>query len=464
LSKDILSLSATQLIEQYRVKRLSPVDALNAALQQADKHNPIHNAFVLLDRESALRAARQSEGRWQRGTPLGRVDGIPTTVKDLILAKGWPTLRGSRTIDPNQKWEEDGATVARLREQGAVFLGKTTTPEFGWKGVTDSPLTGVTRNPWNTEMTPGGSSGGAAVAAALGMGWMHVATDGGGSIRIPAAFCGLFGFKPTWGIVPVHPHSPAWTLWHQGPISRNVTDAALMLSVITRPDSRDWYAVPSPGIDYTQNLDEGIRGRRIAYSRTLGYAVVDPEVARLVDEAVRRFESLGAHVEEIDFALEDPISIMQPLWAVALALAVAPMTAEQRAIMDPPLLDLAEPGFHLSALEYRQLEKARETFARRVIGLHPQYDLVITPQLATTAFAVNHEVPPGTHMQRWWQWSPFTYPFNLTQQPAATVPCGFASNGLPVAMQIVGAKFADHLVLKAARAYEREHPFVMPPT
>jgi len=463
LSKDILSLSATQLIEQYRVKRLSPVDALNAALQQADKHNPIHNAFVLLDRESALRAARQSEGRWQRGTPLGRVDGIPTTVKDLILAKGWPTLRGSRTIDPNQKWEEDGATVARLREQGAVFLGKTTTPEFGWKGVTDSPLTGVTRNPWNTEMTPGGSSGGAAVAAALGMGWMHVATDGGGSIRIPAAFCGLFGFKPTWGIVPVHPHSPAWTLWHQGPISRNVTDAALMLSVITRPDSRDWYAVPSPGIDYTQNLDEGIRGRRIAYSRTLGYAVVDPEVARLVDEAVRRFESLGAQVEEIDFALEDPISIMQPLWAVALALAVAPMTAEQRAIMDPPLLDLAEPGFHLSALEYRQLEKARETFARRVIGLHPQYDLVITPQLATTAFAVNHEVPPGTHMQRWWQWSPFTYPFNLTQQPAATVPCGFASNGLPVAMQIVGAKFADHLVLKAARAYEREHPFVMPP-
>jgi len=462
LSKDILSLSATQLIEQYRAKRMSPVDALNAALQQADEQNPMHNAFVVLDRESALRAARQSEGRWQRGTPLGRVDGVPTTVKDLILAKGWPTLRGSRTIDPNQKWEEDGATVARLREQGAVFLGKTTTPEFGWKGVTDSPLTGVTRNPWNTDLTPGGSSGGAAVAAALGMGWMHVATDGGGSIRIPAAFCGLFGFKPTWGIVPVHPHSPALTLWHQGPISRNVTDAALMLSVITRPDPRDWYAVPSPGIDYTQNLDEGIRGRRIAYSRTLGYALVDAEVARLVDAAVRKFEDLGAQVEEIDLDLEDPISIMQPLWAVALALAVAPMTTEQRAMMDQPLLDLAEPGFHLSALEYRQLEKARETFARRVTGVHPQYDLVITPQLATTAFAVNHEVPPGTHMERWWQWSPFTYPFNLTQQPAATVPCGFASNGLPVAMQIVGAKFADHLVLKAARAYEREHPFLMP--
>ena len=462
LSDDILSLSAGQLIEHYRAKRLSPVEALNAALHRIDALNPIYNAFVVLDRDSALKVARESEARWQLGAPAGRVDGLPTTVKDLILAKGWPTLRGSRTIDPNQKWDEDGATVARLREHGAVFLGKTTTPEFGWKGVTDSPLTGVTRNPWNTDLTPGGSSGGAAVAAALGMGWLHVATDGGGSIRIPAGLCGLFGFKPTWGIVPVHPHSPALTLWHQGPISRNVTDAALMLSVITRPDPRDWYAVPSPGIDYTQGLEDGIAGKRIAYSRTLGYAVVDPEVARLVDAAVRTFDGLGAHVEEINLALEDPISIMQPLWAVALALAVAPMTAEQRAMVDPPLLDLAEPGFRLSALEYRQLEKARENFARRVTGLHPQYDLLITPQLATTAFAVNHEVPPGTHMQRWWQWSPFTYPFNLTQQPAATVPCGFASNGLPVAMQIVGAKYADHLVLKAARAFEKVRPFVMP--
>ena len=193
--------------------------------------------------------------RWQREDPAGLVDGVPTSVKDLILAKGWPTRRGSRTIDPKQAWEEDGPPVARMREQGAVLLGKTCTPEFGWKGVTDSPLTGVTLNPWDTRMTPGGSSGGAAVAAALGMGPLHIATDGGGSIRIPAAFSGVFGFKPTWGVVPVHPHSPAWTLWHQGPITRTVADAALMLTAIAKPDARDWYSVPAQGIDYRVGLD-----------------------------------------------------------------------------------------------------------------------------------------------------------------------------------------------------------------
>jgi aspartyl-tRNA(Asn)/glutamyl-tRNA(Gln) amidotransferase subunit A len=201
---------------------------------------------------------------------------------------------------------------------------------------------------------------------------------------------------------------------------------------------------------------------RVAYSRTLGYAKVDAAVAALVDEAVATLAQLGAHVEEIDLVLKDPIEVMQPLWAVALAMAVQPLTAEQRSLMDQPLLDLAEPGFSISALEYRAVEKQRETLARRMNLLHQQYDLLVTPQLATTAFAVNHEVPPGNGMKRWWEWSPFTYPFNLTQQPAATVPCGFAPNGLPVAMQVVGAKFTERKVLRAARAYEQANPFVIP--
>jgi aspartyl-tRNA(Asn)/glutamyl-tRNA(Gln) amidotransferase subunit A len=382
-------------------------------------------------------------------------------VKDLVVVKGWPTRRGSRTTDATPS-EDDGPPVARMRRQGAAFLGKTTTPEFGWKGVTDSPLTGVTRNPWDSRLTPGGSSGGAAVAAALGLGVLHLGTDGGGSIRIPAGFCGIFGFKPTFGVISVHPHSPALTLWHQGPMTRTVSDAALMLTVMAGPDVRDWYCGPELDIDYRNGLDDGIKGSRIAYSRTLGYARLDPEVARLVDMAVEGLASLGAHVEEIELELEDPIDIMQPLWSLALALGVSPMKAEQRALVDPPLLDLAEPGFHLSALDYRRLETARENFARRMATLHTQYDLLVTPQLATTAFAVNHEVPPDTEMKRWWQWSPFTYPFDLTQQPAAAVPCGFAPDGLPVAMQIVGAKFADARVLRAARAYEAVHPFVLP--
>jgi aspartyl-tRNA(Asn)/glutamyl-tRNA(Gln) amidotransferase subunit A len=461
LSDEILSLPATELIARYRAKRLSPVDVVEATLERIDRLNPIHNAFVVVDPEAALRDARASEARWQRGTPSGLIDGLPATVKDLVVVKGWPTRRGSRTTDPAPS-EEDAPPVARMREQGAVFLGKTTTPEFGWKGVTDSPLTGVTRNPWDTRLTPGGSSGGAAVAAALGFGLLHLGTDGGGSIRIPAGLCGIFGFKPTFGVVSVHPHSPALTLWHQGPMTRTVSDAALMLTVMAGPDLRDWYSLPKLDIDYRKGLDDGIKGCRIAYSRTLGYAKVDPEVARLVDKTVDELAALGAKVEEASLELEDPITIMQPLWAVALALGVAPMTAEQRALVDPPLLDLAEPGFHLSALDYRRLEKARENFGRRMAQFHTRYDLLVTPQLATTAFAVNHEVPPDTEMKRWWQWSPFTYPFNLTQQPAAAVPCGFVSNGLPVAMQIVGAKFADPLVLRAARAYEMAHPFVMP--
>ena len=462
MADDILSFSAAELTVLYRSKKLSPVETTRAALERVARCNPLYNAFVMVDEARAMKDARASEARWQRGSPAGLVDGIPATVKDLIVTEGWPTLRGSRTIDPNQAWTEDAPPVARMKEQGAVFLGKTTTPEFGWKGVTDSPLTGITRNPWNTKLTPGGSSGGAAVAAALGLGTLHIATDGGGSIRIPAGFCGLFGFKPTFGIVPVHPHSPAGTLWHQGPIARTVGDAALMLSVIARPDARDWYQSAPLNIDYCAQLDAGIKGLRIAYSRTLGYARVDSEVAEKVDESARLFASLGAEVEEIDPGLDDPIEIMRPLWAVALALAIEPMNAQQRALLEPALLALAESGFGLDALAYRKLERAREAFARRMCLMHQTYDLLLTPQLAVTAFEAGHEVPPGSARTRWWEWSPFTYPFNLSQQPAAAVPCGFSAGGLPVALQLVGNKFADQVVLRAARAYEQAQPFIMP--
>jgi aspartyl-tRNA(Asn)/glutamyl-tRNA(Gln) amidotransferase subunit A len=272
----------------------------------------------------------------------------------------------------------------------------------------------------------------------------------------------LFGFKPTFGIVPVHPHSPAGTLWHQGPIARTVLDAALMLSVIARPDARDWYQAPPLNIDYRKGIDEGVKGLRIAYSRTLGYARVHPDVAAKVEHGARLFESLGARVEDIDLKLDDPIEIMQPLWAVALALVIAPMSADQRALLDPPMLALAESGFGLDALSYRKLERTREAFAGRMCLLHQSYDLLLTPQLAVSAFAAGHEVPPGSDRTRWWEWSPFTYPFNLSQQPAAAVPCGFTPDGLPVALQLVGNKFADAMVLRAARAYENAQPFIMP--
>ena len=462
MADEVLSRSAADIVALYRSRGISPVEVLAATLDRIDRLDRIHNAFVMIDRQGALNDARASEERWRRGEPNGLIDGLPVTVKDLIVVKGMPTRRGSHTTNPAPS-EEDSPPVVRLRQQGAVFLGKTTTSEFGWKAVTDSPLTGVTRNPWNAHLRSGGSSGGAGVAAALGLGILHLGTDGGGSIRIPAGFCGIFGFKPTFGVISVHPHSPALSLWHQGPLTRTVPDAALMLTVMAGPDIRDWYAGPELNIDYRDRLSDGIRGFRIAYSRTLGYAKADPKVISVVDKAVEELADLGAHVDEIEPNLDDPIEIMKPLWSVALALGVAPMTKVQRTLIDPPILDLADPGFRLSALAYRRLEQARENFGRQMAMLLAKYDLLVTPQLAIVAFAAGHEVPPGSQMKRWWEWSPFTYPFNLTQQPAAAVPCGFTTSGLPVSMQIVGAKFSDALVLRAAHAYETIHPFVLPP-
>ena len=273
---DLALLTAAELHHAYAAGELSPVEATQAALGRIDAYDKAVNAFCLVDPERALASARESEQRWQRGEPLGSVDGVPTSIKDLLPAKGWPTLRGSRLISPEQVWDVDAPATARLREQGAVLLGKTTTPEFGWKGVTDSLLCGPTGNPWDPSRTSGGSSGGSAAAVALGMGALTVGTDGGGSVRIPAGFSGIVTLKPTYGRVPLYPPSPFGTLSHVGPMTRTVTDTALLMDVITRPDVRDWSALGSPSGSYLEGLDDGVEGLRIAYSPRLGYAHVDP--------------------------------------------------------------------------------------------------------------------------------------------------------------------------------------------
>src|SRR5690349_17762858 len=314
MNTDPALLSATELLSLYRSRGLSPVEVTQACLDRIAALDTKLNAFTLVDGDAALEAARASEERWIKGQPQGLVDGVPATIKDLILTRGWPTLRGSKAISPDQPWDEDAPATARLREHGAVLLGKTTTPELGHKGVTDSPLTGITRNPWNSEMTPGGSSGGAAVAAATGMGALHVGTDGGGSIRIPASFTGIFGLKPSFGRVPAYPLSPFGTVAHIGPMTRSVADAALLLNVMKRPDARDWTALPPDDSDVAAGLDDGVRGLRIAWSPTLGYAKVEPEVAAAAERAVRELEALGAHVEAVDPGFDDPLEITTGLW------------------------------------------------------------------------------------------------------------------------------------------------------
>lgn len=462
MSRDLALMSATDLLAAYRAKTLSPVEATRAALDRIAQLDSRYNAFCLVDEEGALAAARESEGRWHRGEPLGLVDGVPATIKDLLLSKGWPTLRGSRTVRREQDWSEDAPSVARLREHGAVFLGKTTTPEFGWKGVTDNPLTGITRNPWDPEKTPGGSSGGAAVAAALGMGALHLGTDGGGSIRIPAAFSGIFGLKQTFGLVPAYPLSPFGTVAHVGPMTRTVADAALMLTVLAGPDPRDWYALPPDGRDYRVGLDLGLKGRRIAWCPRLGGAVVDPEVAAVTAEAVKILATLGAELEEADPGLGNSRETFVRHWYPGAANAIRALGPEERKLMDPGLVAIAEAGARLPLMDYLAAVRERETMGQRMNLFHQDWDLLVTPAMPIAAFEAGRETPAGSANERWVDWTPFTYPFNLTRQPAAVVPCGFTAAGLPVALQIVGPLYGDAAVLQAAHAFELARPIPLP--
>jgi aspartyl-tRNA(Asn)/glutamyl-tRNA(Gln) amidotransferase subunit A len=450
---ELHQLSATALLEAYRRQTLSPVEVTEAVLQRIDALNPRFNAFILVDHEAALRDARASQTRWREGQAKGLLDGVPLSIKDLILTKGWPTLRGSKTIDRKGPWNDDAPATARLREHGAVLLGKTTTPEFGWKGVTDSALTGITRNPWNADKTPGGSSGGAAAAVASGMGPLAVGTDGGGSIRIPSSFSGIFGIKPSFGRVPAWPLSPFGTVAHVGPMTREVADAALMLSVLSLPDARDWHALPYEARDYRAGLEAGVRDLRIAFSADLGYAEVDAEVAQIVLASASLFEDLGARVEEKDPGFENAAPIFQTHWFAGAAALVR--TVKDREHVDPGLLEVAAEGEKIGAAQILEGQMQRGALGTHMNLFHRDYDLLVTPALAVPAFDVGQESPVKG---RWTDWTPFSYPFNLTGQPACSIPCGFTKAGLPVGLQIVGPRFADALVLRAARAFETARP------
>jgi len=466
VSEELSQLSATRQIELYRSGKLSPVEVTKAALARIEELNPTVNAFCLVAADQAMAAARASEARWAKGEPQGRIDGVPATIKDLVLSAGWPTLRGSRAVNRDQPWTEDAPAVARLREQGAVFLGKTTTPEFGWKGLTDSPLTGVTPNPWNLAHTAGGSSGGAGVAATLGLGTLHIGTDGGGSIRIPSSFCGVMGIKGSFGRVPVYPPSPFASLSHVGPMTFSVGDAALMLSVIAGADPRDANALPHEPRDYLAAIEAGISGSRIAFSPDLGYAKVDPEVARLVRQGVGAFKDLGATVEEAGPGFATVLDMFRIVWYAGAAQLYRSFSDAQREVLDPGFVAVAKEGLKITLADYLTNGTARMGLGTAMRRFHERYDFLVTPTMPLPAFPLSQisrrpipgDAPLGPNGERWDDWSPFTYPFNLTGQPAATVPCGFTPAGLPVGLQIVGRNFDDVGVLRAARAFETAHP------
>ena len=465
--QDLTQAPAHELLALYRSGQASPVEVTQAVLSRIERVNPQINAFCLVDEDAAMASARASEARWHahrhQGAVVGALDGVPASIKDLILTRGWPTLRGSRTVDPDQAWDVDAPATARLREAGAVLLGKTTTPEFGCKGETNSPATGITRNPWNLNHTPGGSSGGTAAAVAAGLGPIGVGTDGAGSVRIPAAFCGNVGLKPSFGRVPAYPLSPFGSVAHLGPHTMSVRDAALMTNVLKQPDARDWTSLPPDASDYTVGLEDGIRGLRIAYSPTLGYAHnVHPEIAAAVDAAVQQLQALGAHVEQVDPGFEDPLDITTGLWFLGAYTVWKGLSAEQQAVADPDFQTEAELGAQISALQVQQLNQRRGVLGSHMRQFMQRYDLLVTPAVSIPAFEARAAGTVAMNPVSMLGWTPFSYPFNLTQQPAITVPCGLTQSGLPMGLQIVGPMFGDALVLRAARAYESVMPVARP--
>lgn len=462
LNRELTGLTAVEMLQRYKSKDLSPVEVVSAAIERIEKLNPYVNAFCYIDAERAIADAKESESRWQRGSPQGLIDGVPCSVKDLVLTRDMPTRKGSRTVRGDDNQDTDAPVAARLRDSGGVLIGKTTTCEFGWKGVTDSPLTGVTRNPWNIELTPGGSSGGAAVASALNMGTLHVGSDAGGSIRIPCAFTGTFGIKPSFGYVPQWPVSAMGTLSHLGPMTRTVDDCALMLTVIGCSDIRDFYCMDNDARNWSEGISKGVTGMRIAYSPTLGYAAVDRDVESRVDECAHLLAKLGAHVDVVDPGFRDPTSAFKTLWYAGAANSVSKLEPSVRTLLDEGLLQIAEEGNEINIIDYMRAIDKRIELAEQMVEFHTQWDLLLTPTLPITAFPVGQNVPDDWPSDDWISWSPFCHPFNLTQQPAASVPFGFAGNGMPVGVQLVGPKFRDDLVLRAAYSIGQALPAEFP--
>ncbi|RKE39506.1 aspartyl-tRNA(Asn)/glutamyl-tRNA(Gln) amidotransferase subunit A [Paraburkholderia sp. BL23I1N1] len=446
---EIVMLGASQLVVGFRQRTLSPVEVMCAVLDRVTKLDPVVNAFCALDEEGAMSAAGEAERRWMRGEPCGPLDGVPVSVKDLVAVAGLPTRHGSWTTSPDRE-NADAPAVARLRRAGAIPFGKTTTSEFGNKIVTDCPLTGATRNPWDTRLSPGGSSGGSAVAVALGMGPLSLATDGGGSIRIPACWSGVVGFKPTFGLVPAG-SATSWTaLSTLGPMARNVRDAALMLDAMTH-GSRDGRSATDARSGYADTLDDSIAGLRIAYCAAPAGISVTSHIAECVRRETSTFAALGARVDETevvplaDFYGDGRMHSIQ--WAVFFAQRVRYMEEANRTLLDPDLKALANAGAQVDTATFADTLFARHALTASMETFFQHHDLLLTP-----TFHCGPPLVPGlpAHLR---QAPVLTAWCNQAGLPAISVPCGFAGD-LPVGLQIIGPRGSDALVLRAARAYE----------
>ncbi len=455
MSAEFDTMSAMEMRRRVASRDISPVDLTKRALAKAEATQSTLNAFYLLMPDEALAAAKAAEDAVMKGDPLGAIHGIPFSAKDLMAVKGVGYASGSRTMKSNIA-TVDAPAVERAKAAGGILIGKTTTSEFGCKPVGDSPLTGITRHPWNLDKTPGGSSAGAAASVAGGITPFALGTDGGGSVRIPAAFTGLAGIKGQFGRVPVWPTSATPTLAHVGPLARSVEDAALLFSVVAGFDRRDPFSVAGPVPDVLGATLFPVAGMRIAYSPTLGYARPDPEVVKLTDRAALMFEDMGCHIERIETVFEtDPADLWTAEFYAGVGIRLRSFMETQRDLLDPAVADVLEPALSQDMRDYYTKVFARYALREKIREFFQRFDLLISPVLPVTSLDAGKNIPDYLHDRNLVSWVYYTYPFNLTGQPAASVCAGIAPDGMPVGLQIVGRSHREDDVVSAAAAFER---------
>lgn len=457
---ELCFMPAVEAAARIRAKELSPVELMASVLARIERLEPRINAFSALAAEAAMDGAKAAEAAVATGDTQGPLHGLPVTIKDLTPLAGFPLEAGSY-IKAGNIAATDAPFVTRLKNAGAIPLGKTTTSEFGWSGVSRSPLTGITHNPWKRGYNAGASSAGAGAGAAAGFGPLHQGSDGAGSVRMPAHFCGIYGLKPSFGRIPRVPVSNADQTSHDGSMTRTVADSALMLSVMAGAHPLDHYSLAGPAADYPALLDGGVEGLRVAYSPDLGHARVDGEVASLVAEAVGVFESMGAHVTEVtpDWAAPGP-ELSRFFWPVRL-LGLLPELAQWEARMDPGLVACIRSAGNPTVIEYMEMRERKLDYVAAVHDWFGDWDLLLTPAASVAAFPAERLQPEDWPQDDWdWMmWAEFSYPFNFAHNPAASIPCGFTDAGLPVGLQIVGRRLDDAGVLRASAAFEAARPW-----
>ena len=460
---DICYMPAWQMAEKIKSQEFSSIEITEVFIERIKKINPIINAYCTTTFDLARIMAKKADLAVKKGEKLGILNGIPTSIKDTFSTKGIRTTFGSKLFE-NYIPKEDSVCVSRLKDAGIVMLGKTNTPEFGFKGVTDNFIFGATKNPWDLNRTPGGSSGGAAAGQASGLSFLALGSDGGGSIRVPCSFCGLYGLKPSFGRIADYPSNRMMgtTLRHLGPIVRNVKDAALMLDAMKGPYEGDRYSLPKEDFNYIDVVEERPKKLKIGYSLNLGILPeIDPEVENAVLSSIDRFQEFDWSVEEAKVKRKNIELAFITFWDSFASHFLKPKLAKWGDKLDPALVETVEAGLDLSAYDFIRAMNIRKRFYEVIHQLFKKYDILITPTSICPAFELNKSFPDkiGNWVVPITKWCTLTYAFNLTGNPAASIPCGWSNDGLPIGMQIVGPRFDEKTVIQVSKAFEDIAPW-----